>query len=57
MIRHRDYSIIEGEQYGELFIPEKHEYGVSAYPTDQKHTLPIIHTATIIVQAVLWSKE
>jgi hypothetical protein len=49
MIRHRDYSIIKGEQYGELFMPEKHEYRVSVYPTDQKHTLPIIHTAAIIV--------
>ena len=31
MIRYMDYSIIEGEQYGELFIPEKHDYGVSVW--------------------------
>ena len=31
MIRYMDYSIIEGEQYGEIFIPEDHDYGVSVW--------------------------
>ena len=25
MIRYLDYSIIEGEQYGKIFIPENHD--------------------------------
>jgi hypothetical protein len=31
MIRYLDYSIIEGEQYGELYIPESHDYGLSIW--------------------------
>ena len=31
MIRYMDYSIIEGEQYGEIFLPEDHDYGVSVW--------------------------
>ncbi len=26
-----DYSIVEGKQYGELFFPESHDYGVSVW--------------------------
>jgi hypothetical protein len=26
-----DYSIIEGEQFGEIFIPADHDYGVSVW--------------------------
>ena len=38
MIRYLDYSIIEGGQYGEIFIPENHDWGVSVWskPLDQK---------------------
>ncbi len=38
MIRYLDYSIIEGEQYGEIFIPENHDCGVSVWskPLDKK---------------------
>ena len=31
LIRYMDYSIKEGEQYGEIFIPEDHDYGVSVW--------------------------
>ena len=31
IIRYMDYSIIEGEKYGEIFIPEDHDYGVSVW--------------------------
>ena len=31
MIRYMDYSISEGEKYGEIFIPENHDYGVSVW--------------------------
>ena len=31
MLRYLDYSIIEGERYGELFIPENHAYGISIW--------------------------
>ena len=39
MIKYMDYSIIEGEQFGELFIPEKHDYGVSVWtrPLYEEH--------------------
>lgn len=31
MLRYMDYSIGEGERYGELFIPEHHPYGISIW--------------------------
>ncbi|PIE33562.1 hypothetical protein CSA56_10600 [candidate division KSB3 bacterium] len=31
MIRYMDYSIIEGEQYGDIFLPAQHDYGVSVW--------------------------
>ena len=31
MIKYMDYSIIEGEQFGEIFIPAEHDYGVSVW--------------------------
>ena len=31
MLKYLDYSIIEGKRYGEVFIPEKHDYGVSVW--------------------------
>ncbi len=31
MLRYMEYSMIEGEKSGELYIPEDHEYGVSIW--------------------------
>ena len=31
MIRYMDYSIVEGERYGEIFMPEDHDYGISVW--------------------------
>lgn len=38
MLRYLDYSIQEAANYGEIFIPEGHEYGVSVWskPIDKK---------------------
>ena len=38
MIRYMDYSIVEGELYGKLYIPENHAYGVSVWsrPINEK---------------------
>ena len=33
MVRYMDYSMVEAELYGELFIPSDHEYGVSIWST------------------------
>ena len=31
MLRYMEFSMIEGEKYGELYIPKDHEYGVSVW--------------------------
>ena len=31
MIRYMDYSIVEGKRYGEVFVPEDHDYGISVW--------------------------
>jgi hypothetical protein len=31
MVRYMEFSMIEGEKSGELYIPEDHEYGVSVW--------------------------
>jgi len=31
MLRYMDYSILEGEKYGELVIPAHHEHGASIW--------------------------
>lgn len=31
LLRYLDYSMVEGKKYGELFIPNKHDYGVSVW--------------------------
>ena len=38
MVRYMDYSMAEAERYGELFVPETHDYGVSVWsrPLGQK---------------------
>jgi len=39
MLRYMEYSMIEGEKSGELYIPEDHEYGVSIWTKPMNRSL------------------